>query len=381
MPLFLFFLSPAISLIIAFLMNIKKHRKVFFFFVLLFSLYFGFSLTPYNKQFDSYQIVHLFKNWTYLFPTYSDFLVEYFKFESYLTKDLFEGSIFFLVHLFTDNYHFIFLFCALFFTIFKLLSFDFLLRNYQYNLSHIILTIFFFTSIPLFEINGFRFFTAAWIAIYATLKIFEDKNSKYVLLIVLTPFVHITFLYYIVVMLIAYIVAKKINHKIIFYVFFISVFVGLVWDTLPNIGNIGDGVLGNMLHAYIDNDYKEDIDSAVNSSNFVKFFNPVRYIFYNMIVYILYKKCKDFKYSNLFYVLLVYLSFTNCVGFIPSMSRFFIVATPIILYLLNNGLFYDKRLQMFVLILPFVEMFRIYQIYFALYPNVTPKNFLLNVLL
>ena len=86
MPLVLFFLNPAISLIVAFFMNIKKQTKVFNIFILLFSLYFGYSLTPYNKQFDSYQIIQIFKNWTYLFPTFSDFLSEYIKFENPFEK-------------------------------------------------------------------------------------------------------------------------------------------------------------------------------------------------------------------------------------------------------------------------------------------------------
>lgn len=151
MPLVLFFLNPAISLIVAFFMNIKKQTKVFKIFILLFSLYFGYSLTPYNKQFDSYQIIQIFKNWTYLFPTFSDFLSEYIKFENPFAKDLFEGCIFFIVHSFTDNYHFIFLFCALFFTVFKLLSFDFFLQHYRYNLTHICLTIFFLQAYLYFK--------------------------------------------------------------------------------------------------------------------------------------------------------------------------------------------------------------------------------------
>ena len=381
MPLVLFFLNPAISLIVAFFMNIKKQKKVFNIFILLFSLYFGYSLTPYNKQFDSYQIIQIFKNWTYLFPTFSDFLSEYIKFENPFAKDLFEGCIFFIVHSFTDNYHFIFLFCALFFTVFKLLSFDFFLQHYRYNLTHICLTIFFFTSIPLFQINGFRFYTAAWVAIYATLKMYEDKNKKYILLLLLTPFVHISFLYYIIIMAIAYLMVHRISHKKILYLFLISVFCGLIWDTLPNIKDLGDGVIGNMFNAYVNNDYKSEIDSAVEQSNFIRFFAPIKYLFYNWIVFILYIKSREVKQTNLIHILLVYLTFTNCVGFIPSMSRFFSVAYPIILYMLNKGEFYDKRFQKIVFILPFVEMFSLYQTYTTLYPYVTPKNFLLNILL
>lgn len=381
MPIVLFFLNPFLSLLYAFLMNIKTNKKIFYAFVILFSLYFGYSLTPQNTALDSFQIIRLFESWDSIFPSYSDFLREWIKFDNHFAKDLYEGTIFFFVRIFTNNYHFIFLICALVFSVFKLKSFDYFLRDYTYNRLHIILAIFFFISIPLFEINGIRFFTASWIAIYATLKIFVDSNKRYLCLLAITPLVHITFLFYLLIIAIAYVAVRRVNSKILIAFFITSIFIGLAWDTLPKIGSVGDSVLGNLLDAYINDDYKTQIDTAVAQSNFVRIFNPLRYLYYNATVMMLYLNLKDKPNKYIVIILIVLLSITNCVGFIPSMSRFFNILTPLILIVLNQNFSITKSLRVLVYILPIVEAFRVYQIYFTLYPDVLPDGFLINIIL
>lgn len=381
MPIILFFLSPAISLVYVFLMNIKKHKRIFSVFTILFSLSFGYFLTPKNTSLDSFQIIQIFKSWNTLFPSYSNFLDEWLTFDNSFAKDLFEGSIFSFVHLFSDNYHYIFLLCALVFTIFKLKSFDFFLRDYTYNKLHIILSIFFFTSIPLFEINGFRFFTASWIAVYSTLKCFVDKKNKYLFLLAITPLVHITFIFYLGMVLSSYIINKWLNEKVIIYWFVISVVIGLVCNTLPDIGDLGDGILNNLLKSYINDDYKTQIDTAVQESNFIKIFSPLRFLFYNATALVLYLKSKDLAWKTFLRFLLISLSIANCVYFIPSMGRFFVVLTPIILISLNREVSYTNKLKYIVYLLPIVEAFRIYQVYFTLYPDVIPNGFMINILL
>lgn len=381
MPIVLFFLNPVISIVYAFLMNIRKNKKVFYSFILLFSLFFGYSLTPRNTALDSFQIIQIFKSWDVIFPSYSIFLGEWIKFDNHFAKDLYEGTIFFIVREFTNNYHFIFLFCALVFSIFKLKSFDFFLRDYKYSLLHIILTIFFFTSIPLFEINGFRFFSAAWMAIWATLKIFVDAKRRYLYLLALTPLVHITFLFYLFMIAISYIAIRSVNEKLLLYLFVASIFIGLAWDTLPNIVDIGDGVLGDLLKSYLNDDYKSEIDTAVRESNFVKFFAPLRFLYYNITTLMLYISCKDIERKKFVVLVLIFLSITNCVGFIPSMSRFLNVIIPFILIILNHSISCAKNLKVLVCFLPVVELFRFYQIYFTLYPDVLPDGFLLNIFL
>ena len=88
MPIVLFFLNPVISIVYAFLMNIRKNKKVFYSFILLFSLFFGYSLTPRNTALDSFQIIQIFKSWDVIFPSYSIFLGEWIKFDNHFAKDL-----------------------------------------------------------------------------------------------------------------------------------------------------------------------------------------------------------------------------------------------------------------------------------------------------
>lgn len=362
-------------------MDIRKHRKVFYAFVILFSLYFGYSLTPKNPDLDSSRIIEIFQSWDSLFPSFSDFLREFTKFNNPYVKDLFEGLVFFFVHTISDNYHLIFLCCAFVFSIYKLKVFNYFLRDYKYNFPHIILVFAFFTSIPLFEINGFRFFTASWVALYATLRIIVDHNKRYLYLLALTPLIHITFLFYLLMFVLSYAASKKINERIIALLFIVSVIVSMLWNTLPNIGNMGDNVFGNLLSSYINNDYKAEIDTAVQESHFIKLFNPLRYLYYNAIALILYINCKENEQKKFMRFLLVCLSIANVVGFIPSMSRFFAVLTPLILIQFNKEVNYNKKIRLLVYLLPLVEMFRIYQIYFDLYPDVLPNGFLTNIIL
>lgn len=362
-------------------MDIRKHRKVFYAFVIIFSLYFGYSLTPKSPNLDSFRIIELFQSWDSIFPSITDFIHEFVKFDNPYVKDLFEGLIFFLVHSFSENYHFIFLCCAFVFSFYKLKVFDYFLRDYKYDSLHIILTIFFFASIPLFEINGFRFFTASWVALFATLRIIVDNNKRYLYLLALTPLIHITFLFYLLTFVLSYAASKKINERIIAFMFIVSVIVSMLWNTLPNIGNLGDSVFGHLLSSYINNDYKAEIDTAVQESHFIKLFSPLRYLYYNIIALILYSNCKDSEQKKFMTFLLACLSISNVVGFIPSMSRFFTVLTPLILIQFNKEVSYNKKIRLLVYMLPLVELFRMYQIYFDLYPTVLPKGFLINILL
>ena len=233
----------------------------------------------------------------------------------------------------------------------------------------------------MFEINGFRFFSAAWMAIWATLKIFVDSKRRYLYLLALTPLVHITFLFYLFMIAISYIAIRSVNEKLLLYLFVASIFIGLVWDTLPNIVDMGDGVFGDLLKSYLNDDYKSEIDTAVRESNFIKFFTPLRFLYYNITTLMLYISCKDIERKKFVLLVLVLLSITNCVGFIPSMSRFLNVIIPFILIILNHSISCAKNLKVLVYFLPVVELFRLYQIYFTLYPDVLPDGFLLNIFL
>ena len=360
-------------------MNKKKNKREFYAYVLFFSLYLGWSLVPKNSEFDCYRIVEIFDEWESIFPTFVEFIKSFVRYDSYFARDLYEGTIFSLVHVFSNNYHFVFLFGALFFTLFKLMSFNFFLRDYEHDKLHVIITFFFFTSIPLFQISGFRFFTAAWMAIYATLKIFIDEQKKFWYVLLLTPLVHITFLFYLFVVVISYFVISRIRDEMVVSFFFISIAISLFWDMLPQFSYVDGGLVGDMINAYVNDTYKAELDDAVNQSNYIRFFQPVKFVFYNIAAYLLYRNCKDLFLKKFILFVLSCLIIINCVGFIPSMSRFFAVFIPIILFVLNREVNDTKAVRFLVYSLPIVELFDIYQIYFTLYPEVLPDAFLLTV--
>lgn len=381
MPIILFLICPLLSLVSTLLLNIKKRKKIFYAYVIMFSLYFGWSFVAKLTDFDSFRIVEIFNSWFSYFHSYGEFIKEFLSFDNYFARDLYEGTVIFLVRSFTNNYHFFFLVCALVFTIFKLCSFDFFLKDYEYNISHTIIAVIFFISIPLFEINGVRFFTAAWVAIFATLKIFIDDDKRYWIVIFLTPLIHIAFILFAIILLFSYLMSTHINEKVLIILFIISVVIGLAFDTVPALGSFSQnlGIIGGMMDSYIDQTYKDNLDSLVRQSNYIRIFKPLKYLFYNVLAYVLYRNCKcpSSKYFTL--LLLCCLTFTNCVSFMPDMERYFVTLIPLILFVLNKEINNVRRLQLFVYMLPLVEMFHIYQTYFTQYPQVLPDGFLLNV--
>lgn len=356
---------------------------MFYVFVIMFSLYFGWSFVAKQIDFDSFRIVEIFDNWSSYFQSYGEFIKEFLSFNNFFAKDLYEGTLFFLVRSFSCDYHFFFLLCALIFTIFKLCSFNFFLNDYEYNISHTIIAVIFFISIPLFEINGVRFYTAAWVAIFATLKVFIGNDKRYWIVIFLTPLIHIAFSLFAIVLLLAYLMSAHLNEKFLIILFVISIVVGFVFDTVPTLGSFSQksGILSGMMDSYINQTYKDNIDSLVRQSNYIRIFEPIKYLFYNVLAYILYRNCKcsSSKYFTL--LLLCCLTFTNFISVIPEMKRYFMTLIPLILFVLNKEINNMKNLQFLVYILPLVEMFHIYTTYFTQYPQVLPSGFLLNVLL
>lgn len=377
MHILLFLINPILGMISAILSNLKKHYKEFVLINLLASLYFGFILTPKSDCLDSSRIIEMFNSWGLYYNSYLDFIKEYLRFQD--IKDIFEGSVFSLVHCFSSNYHWIFVICALVFTAFKLLAFNsiYTSTSYSYNFKSILLTIVFFVSIPLFQINGFRFFTAAWIAIYTTIQIIAYHRRKMLFILALTPLVHITFIFYIIVFVFAYLISKHAKDELIIFLFFISILIGLVGDALPNIGE-HTGIVGNLLNSYINQDYKNELMAATTASNYIRIFSPLRYLFYNFAAYLAYViLCGKYKRMSLWVIAM--LTIVNFAYIIPDMSRFFYTLIPIIIFLMNLSSS-DKRMTWMIYSLPIIELFHLYQIYFDLYPKVIPNGAMINII-
>ena len=203
----LFIISPFIAFLYS-LKNMKSKSSYIVFF--LSSILFGLSFTvPSGKTAEnmsdgaSYRLnFELYRN-----INYSEFIEgfkEYITFKDGSVKDYYFDTIAFITSRFTDNYHVLFMFFAIIFAFFSLKSFKFLTQeyNFSFSLASFILAYLFMIN-QIFNINGMRFWTAAWVGVYAVFQIFKNGNHRYYWLAVTTPFIHASFWVYIGILIIA----------------------------------------------------------------------------------------------------------------------------------------------------------------------------------
>ena len=143
------------------------------------------------------------------------------------------------------------------FSLFSLKTFKFLTSedNFDASLSCYILAYLFMIN-QIFNINGMRFWTAAWIAVYAIFQIFKNNNKKYFLLALTTPFFHGAYWIYLVVIIIAYFFKKY--SKLWVVLFFISFLVSNISiDFIYSLTDKLPPFLADMALSYTDPEYVE----------------------------------------------------------------------------------------------------------------------------
>ena len=171
----LFFISPIISAITS-LKDIRdgvSHKFLYAWFII-----FGIGFCAVNEAADSFRYVHSFIIESgYSLSQYLSEIKYYFTFQSHI-KDIYTLTINFFVGRFTDNYHWTFLIYAIVFGYFYIKSISLFLRhNKVKNYVFYALLFIFCYSNPIFNINGVRFWTAAWIGVYVALNSIFFKCS------------------------------------------------------------------------------------------------------------------------------------------------------------------------------------------------------------
>lgn len=332
----LFIISPFISFIYA-LYRIKT--KSSFIIIYLFSLFYGMSyITESGKsetaKNDGAVYRAIFENdiCGMNFQEFKRDIIEILTGQSWY-KDIYFHCVAYPVSKFTDNYHFLFLAFAVIFGYFMLKSLHFLVRENKYDnrlVSLLLLSL--FVTNGIFNINGMRFWTATWIATYALLNILVDKKRSYLLLLLITPLIHSSF-YFLLIIYLIYIFTNKrfIWRNFYFASFFfssISVFVISAF--------IGDIPLFHRFLIYLD---PEAAFSVLAGKSLLKgIFDLLSTIYINIMFYLIYKQSErdhnSIQSKSLFNFFFVYISIINFVRPVPSLgTRFFVVGFPLIAYL------------------------------------------------
>lgn len=343
----------------AFLIALKNVRfKLGRLVIFLWFMVFGLTFQPINKSADSFRYYQDFqKERTYTFETYVSLVEDYFSFSGD-AKDIYTLTIHYFVGQYTSNYHYVFLIYAIVFGFFYVKTMKFLCRRKMNNqIAFYLIFIFLFCySNPIFNINGTRFYTAAWITVYSLFNIIIDKRYSYGLLLLLTPLVHGTYMM-IALPLLIYLLFQRFQ-KFWIVIFVLSCFVSAV----SFVDIIGSQV--SFLPKFLQNQFYEyavlqlgDKEQAEVFS-YAKILFSIPQIFIDILVFLLITKRKFIVSKSIsdevLTFVLVWFAVFNILSIIPSVGRFCTIGIPFVSYLLIENEVYLKNNIKIVYLLPIV---------------------------
>lgn len=272
-----------------------------------------------------------------------------------------------VVSTFTDNYRILFMFYGLIFGYFFSRSLWLLLDQSYYKLTgiSILFLILFFVVNPIWNINGFRFWTAAQIFIYGILLYFLEGKKRGLFFVFLTFFVHFSFLLPIGILLAYLLLGNRLS--LYFYFFIGSLFVTeLNLETVRNNLSFLPTVYEARVEGYTSEEYKEKITEQVQKVNWYARFKgkALAYPMYIFIIFLFWKGrvlIRQYRglYSLFSFVLLMY-GVANIISYIPSAGRFIALAAGLniaFIYLFLQS-FYDAKFNNIIkLMMPALLLF------------------------
>ena len=329
----LFFFNPFISAITS-LRDIRdgfSHKLLYCWFLI-----FGIGFCAINEAADSFRYVEAFvKESHYTWEQFVQEIKYWFSFEGN-TKDIYTLVVNYVVGQFSDNYHWTFFIYAIVFGFFYVKSLKIFLKYTTKNdyLFYALLFIFCFSN-PIFNINGVRFYTAAWIGVYVGLKLFVEKRPGYLPLLLLMPLIHGSSVIWVVVMAIAWLTQAFQSIWIVLFV--ASSFVSAItylpivdkyYDLLPQF-------MQNQIWSYTESEEAiERIQGhSVYGKAYADFLVALPGYFSLLICYILIFNRKQINAltsrKHLLTILLALSAMTNFLSSIPSVGRFRTMVIPL----------------------------------------------------
>ena len=224
---FLFLISPFLG----FLYSLKRiNTKSSFLVFFLFSVFFGLNFTTsdgkdefhsgdaaaYRMKFNQAKTLTQGE----LFDYYHEVLLM----ENESQRDIYVPLMSYITAFISDSYHVFFAFLAIVFSFFMLLSFKFFSDDLAPRKTFpiwILLWMFVMTN-SIFNINGCRFWTAAWIAVFCMFQIYRNGNKRYYLLACITPLVHQSYFFFLAILLLITLLGNRTSFwKVAFYLSFV----------------------------------------------------------------------------------------------------------------------------------------------------------------
>lgn len=326
----------------AFLLSWKdlKSRSTYWVFFLFFIVY-GLCFTASFEAADSFRYVEDLRVFSVNAErNFSSVTQEFFSKDSEV-KDIFVYALYYVTSIFAGgNYRVFFALVALIFGFFFLRSFKFITGDEAFRDTpfFLLLALIFTLSNPIFNINGVRFWTAAWVAVYATFQILLNKKLWYLLLLAILPLIHGSYYVFIAFFAIAYL--ARHFYKILPYLFFISFFfTDIALLVIPDISGYLPPFLQNMVWSYTESSEalaRMSSEEAMQEALYARILMALPKYYHVLLIYLL-VHCrphfKDETSKEFLGFILGYGALVNISSMIPSMIRFWYLLIPYYVYL------------------------------------------------
>lgn len=302
-------------------------------------------------------------------------------------KDLFVYFVYYISSFFFgSNYHGVFFLVSIVFAAFLLLSLHFITndRYFKNDIYCFLLIFVFYFSNPISNINGVRFFTAMWIAVYITFQIIVNNNRKYFILFAILPFVHLSFYVYIVFFVVAYF-AKK-YYKFLPIAFFVSFFTTDI--ALQFISDFTDYMPSNiqmMIWSYTSSESAlERIagEVEVKVPLYARVLNMLPKYFFVSLLYLLVRNrpyFKEEKSKEMLDFILALGTAINVSSTIPSMGRYWAALIPLTIFLWIRNKDVMIKYKKYIYVIPIVYAYPLFQSLRFVREISDPLLFLTNV--
>lgn len=303
--------------------------------VWLFCAFFGYTFIISDGEMDA----NRYKRWLVEMhkradEPYARLLVEPYKDKGiYAGTDVYSHLMTLTVSRFTDDFRF-------FFGLIGLVFGYFYSRNIFMVLAHIkekrlvllsaLLLMTLFLLIPFWNINGYRFYTAAMVFLYGVLKIMLEKKYGYFWAALLSPLVHFSFAVPVLTLLIYIIVGNRV------WIYMLALagslfMVDLNPKTINENADLAPVFMQNKVKGYSSGDYIKYLQRIQTDMNwYVRGrMYAIQFCIYSMLMAALIFRRKylpDIRTQRLLAFGALLLAVANVVSSVPSMGRFFNIA-------------------------------------------------------
>ena len=349
--IFLFLLNPFISAIVS-LKNIRdgnSHRILYLWF-----LVFGIGFCATNEAADSFRYVEDFMMESqYTWGRYLQEVREWATFESNI-KDIYTLTINVLVGQFTRNYHWTYLVYAAVFGFFYIKSLKIFLKHQMIRNEIVFYALLFMFcySNPIFNINGVRFWTAAWIGVYVALNLFVERKYRMIPLLILMPLVHGSSVIWVAIMMASLLLSRF--QKVTIGLYLASSFVSAVsyLNILNDYSYMLPQFMQNQIWSYTESEMALERMAGISQygAAYADFLIALPGYFQILLCILLILNRREINQNKeagiLMTVMLALAAITNFLSGIPSMGRFkaFVIPFLVIVWSMNHDVLkkYDK---------------------------------------